>query len=118
MKSAASQIPRLVACTRVAILILEGTHVTRSAQYHRVSSTPEIQPSDHTAKPEIHRSVPLYLQTTLGHSNRRASIAVARAHPLSLTAETRERNRMHLYSFRRSSSISSDEHTINRNKHR
>ncbi|CAG7900730.1 hypothetical protein HID58_024846 [Brassica napus] len=115
MKLAASLISLLVACTRVAILILEGTRVTRSAQYHRVSSTPEIQPSDHTAKPELHRSVPLYLQTTLGHSNRRASIAVAKAHPSSLIAETRERNRMHLHSFRRSSSISSDEHTINRN---
>ncbi|CAG7889222.1 unnamed protein product [Brassica rapa] len=108
MNSAASLIPLLAACTRVAILIREGTRVTRSAQYHRVSSSPEIQPSDHTAKPELHRSVPLYLQPTLGLSNWRGSIAVARAPPSSLTAETRQRNRMHPHSFRRSSSISSD----------
>ncbi|KAL0825949.1 hypothetical protein Bca101_049626 [Brassica carinata] len=101
-----------VTCTRVAILIPEGTRVIRSAQNHRVMSSLEIQPSDHTSKPELHRSDPLYLQLTLGHSNRRASIAVARAHPSLLTAEARERKRMHPHSFRRSSSNTSDEHTI------
>ncbi|KAH0944138.1 hypothetical protein HID58_003775 [Brassica napus] len=112
MHSAASLIPLLAACTRVAILIREGTRVTRTAPYHRDSSTPEIQPPDHTAKLELHRSVPLYFQPTLGHSSRRGSIAVARAPPSSLSAGTRQRNRMHPHSFHRSSSISSDENTI------
>ncbi|CAG7901082.1 unnamed protein product, partial [Brassica rapa] len=109
--TAASLNPLLAACTRVAILLREETRVTRIAPYHLNSSAPEIQPPDHPAKPELHRSVPLYFHPTLGHSSRRGSIAVARAPPSTLTTGTRQRNRMHPHSFRRSSSISSDEHT-------
>ena len=87
-------------------------HVSQGqSQNHHDSSAPGIQPPDHTANPEHHRSVPLYFHPTLGHSSRKGSIAVARASPSSLTTGTRQRNHMHPHSFRRSSTISSDEHT-------
>ncbi|KAH0920899.1 hypothetical protein HID58_020917 [Brassica napus] len=100
--------------TRVAILSLEGTRVARSARHHRNTVTPEICPTDHQAKPELHRSVTLHLQPSLGHLSRRASIAMARSHPSSLTAEHHKRNRMHLNPFRRNSSFSSSELFVNR----
>ncbi|WZY92644.1 hypothetical protein YC2023_064973 [Brassica napus] len=110
-QTAAALNPLLAACTRVAILLREGTRVTRTEPNHHDSSAPGIQPPDHTAKPELHRSVPLYFHPTLGHTSRKGSIAVARASPSSLTTGTRQRKRMQPHSFRRSSTISSDEHT-------
>ncbi|KAL0757281.1 hypothetical protein Bca101_094949 [Brassica carinata] len=86
--SANSWNPILNAWTRVAILTVEGTRVTRPTRLHRFLTPPAIQPSDPPANSELHRFVTLHLEPSLGIFSRRESIAVARSHPPPLNNST------------------------------